>query len=92
MDSHVESIYLRELGDECEFALLAVQEMNRALKEPISLPASMTYDEPTNQDTKSQPQCRELDVNLNLKAEPARINRPDPKCGRACSRDFPSTL
>ena len=47
MDSHVESIYLRELGDECEFALLAVQEMNRALKEPISLPASMTYDEPT---------------------------------------------
>jgi hypothetical protein len=36
MDSHVESICLRELGDECEFALLAVQEMNRALKEPIA--------------------------------------------------------
>ena len=34
MDSHVESAYLRELGDECEFALLSLQEMNRAFKEP----------------------------------------------------------
>jgi hypothetical protein len=33
MDSHIESAYLRELGDECEFALLSLQEMNRAFKE-----------------------------------------------------------
>jgi hypothetical protein len=35
MDSHVESAYLKELGDECEFALLALQEVDRAFKKPF---------------------------------------------------------